>query len=80
MWPTFSGFERMPTMELFASLEVLHSLTIRLLIGVLSIVSVIAVLDYLFQKMQHLKQMKMSRQDIKDEMKQSEGDPQVRAR
>jgi flagellar biosynthetic protein FlhB len=59
---------------------VMHALTIRLMIGVLAIVSLIAVLDYLFQKMQHLKQMKMSRQDIKDEMKQSEGDPQVRGR
>lgn len=80
VWPAFSGFERYPSMELVSWVGVLHSLTIRLLIGVLAIVSIIAVLDYLFQKMQHLKQMKMSRQDIKDEMKQSEGDPQVRGR
>jgi flagellar biosynthetic protein FlhB len=80
VWPAFSGFERLPTMELMSWLGVLHALVIRLMIGVLAIVSAIAVLDYLFQKMQHLKQMKMSRQDIKDEMKQSEGDPQVRAR
>ena len=80
VWPAFSGFERLPTMELMSWLGVMHALIIRLMIGVLAIVSIIAVLDYLFQKMQHLKQMRMSRQDIKDEMKQSEGDPQVRAR
>ena len=80
VWPAFSGFEQLPTMELMSWVGVMHALTTRLLIGVLAIVSLIAVLDYLFQKMQHLKQMKMSRQDIKDEMKQSEGDPQVRGR
>ena len=80
VWPAFSGFEKLPTMELMSWVGVMHALIIRLMIGVLAIVSLIAVLDYLFQKMQHLKQMKMSRQDIKDEMKQSEGDPQVRGR
>lgn len=80
IWPAFSGLERLPSMELISSLGVLHSLTNRLMVGVLSVVSLIAVLDFLFQKFQHLKQMRMSRQDIKDEMKQSEGDPQVKGR
>ena len=80
IWPAFSGFERLPTMELMSWVGVMHSLAIRLMIGVLAIVSIIALLDYLFQKMQHLKQMRMSRQDIKNEMKQSEGDLQVRGR
>ncbi|MBT5049237.1 MAG: flagellar biosynthesis protein FlhB [Rhodospirillaceae bacterium] len=80
IWPAFSGLERLPSMELISSIGVLYSLTIRLMIGVLAIVSLIAVLDFLFQRFQHLKEMKMSIQDIKDEMKQSEGDPQVKAR
>lgn len=80
IWPAFSGLERLPSMELMSWLGVMHSLTVRLMIGVLAVVSLIAVLDFLFQRFQHLKQMRMSRQDIKDEMKNSEGDPQVRAR
>jgi flagellar biosynthetic protein FlhB len=80
LWPHFSGFERMPTMELRDSFNVMHGLVNRLMIGVLAIVSLIAALDFLFQRMQHTKQLRMSRQDIKDEMKQSEGDPHVRAR
>lgn len=80
VWPAFSGFELLPTMPLMSWVGEMHKLAIRLMIGVLAIVSLIAVLDYLFQKMQHIKQMRMSRQDIKDEMKQSEGDPQVRGR
>jgi len=80
LWPAFAGLDRLPSMEIMTSLGVMHSLVTRLMVGVLAIVTIIAVLDYLFQKMQYLKQMRMSRQDIKDEMKQSEGDPQVRAR
>ena len=33
-----------------------------------------------YQKMQHLKQLRMSRQEIKDESKQTDGDPMVKAR
>lgn len=80
VWPAFSGLERLPSMEMMSWVHVMHALIVRLMVGVLSIVTIIAALDFLFQKLQHLKQMRMSRQDIKDEMKQSEGDPQVRGR
>ena len=40
----------------------------------------IAGLDFWFQNLEHKKNLRMSKQDIKDEHKQSEGDPQVRAR
>lgn len=41
---------------------------------------VIAVVDFLFQKKQFLKQMKMSFQELKDEYKDTEGDPYVKAK
>jgi flagellar biosynthetic protein FlhB len=50
------------------------------LIAVLAVMSVIAGLDFLFQKNQHNKQLRMSRQEVKDEFKQTEGDPMVKAR
>jgi flagellar biosynthetic protein FlhB len=78
--PELTGLDQLTSFETLQWLGVLHGLSIRMLIGVLAIVSLIAVIDFLYQKHQHVKQMKMSRQDIKDEMKQSEGDPQVRGR
>lgn len=39
-----------------------------------------AVLDVVWQRFRFKKQMRMSRQDLKDEMKQSEGDPVIRQR
>ncbi|MHA1114018.1 MAG: EscU/YscU/HrcU family type III secretion system export apparatus switch protein, partial [Alphaproteobacteria bacterium] len=46
----------------------------------LAVVSVIAALDYLYQRYEFTKSMRMSRQDLKDELKQTEGDPHVKAR
>jgi flagellar biosynthetic protein FlhB len=41
---------------------------------------VLAILDWIYQKMLFEKNLKMSKQDIKDEFKQSEGDPHVKSR
>ncbi|MCK5681516.1 flagellar biosynthesis protein FlhB [bacterium] len=40
----------------------------------------IALVDYVYQRWEFLDGQKMSKQDIKDEMKQQEGDPEVKAR
>ncbi|MDD5722902.1 MAG: flagellar biosynthesis protein FlhB [Syntrophales bacterium] len=41
---------------------------------------IIAVLDYAYQKWEFEKNLKMSKQEVKDENKQSEGDPLIKAR
>jgi flagellar biosynthesis protein FlhB len=70
----------LPTMAIADLLAVLERLLTKLLIGIAAIVSLIAGIDYLYQRMEFTKQMRMSRQDIKDELKQSEGDPYIKAR
>jgi flagellar biosynthetic protein FlhB len=51
-----------------------------LFLGLCASVSVIAVVDAPYQKWHHIDQLKMSLQEIKDEYKNSEGDPQIKAR
>lgn len=51
-----------------------------LFLGLCASVSVIAAVDAPYQKWNHIKQLKMSLQEIKDEHKNSEGDPQIKAR
>ena len=80
VWPELRGLERLPSVDVQDSTALMWRLCIRLMIGVLAIVTLIAAGDFLFQKLQYLRQMRMSRQDIRDELKQSEGDPTVRAR
>lgn len=40
----------------------------------------LAFLDYLFQRWQHEKDLRMTKQEVRDELRRYEGDPQVRAR
>lgn len=44
------------------------------------ILMVLAGLDYVFQRWQHERDLRMSKQEVKDEYKQREGDPMVRSR
>jgi len=41
---------------------------------------IIAVLDYAYQKYEYEKKLKMTKQEVKDERKMSEGDPKIKAR
>ena len=59
--------------------DMIH-LLLKILIAALSALAVIAVGDFLFQRFQFLKRNRMSRQEIKDEFKRTEGDPVIKAR
>ncbi len=78
--PEFDSIGTLPTVPLTVFLEELQSLAVELVIAVLAVMTVIAVLDLLFQRIQHNKEMRMSRHEIKEEMKQTDGDPHVKAR
>jgi flagellar biosynthetic protein FlhB len=41
---------------------------------------VLAVLDFLYQRWQHEEDLKMTKQEVKDEQRQTQGDPKVKAR
>ncbi|MDA8881409.1 MAG: flagellar biosynthesis protein FlhB [Candidatus Puniceispirillaceae bacterium] len=51
-----------------------------LLGAMLVILAVIAAIDYFWQRHVHIKQLRMSKQEIKDEYKQTEGSPEVKAK
>jgi flagellar biosynthetic protein FlhB len=51
-----------------------------LLIGIATILSVIAISDYFIQRFQLEQQMKMTKQEVRDEIKTREGDPLIKAR
>lgn len=55
-----------------------RAIVIAIKIGVAMLV--IALLDLLYQRWQFEKSIKMSKQDVRDEMKETEGSPQIKAR
>ncbi|MFN4058273.1 MAG: flagellar biosynthesis protein FlhB [Roseinatronobacter sp.] len=54
-------------------------LILRFLALVLALWLVIGAVDYLWQRAEHLRQNRMSHQELRDEMKQTEGDPHSKA-
>jgi len=52
-------FIQIPLLAIPASMDTIHDLVIRLMIGVLAIIEVIALLDIFVQQVQHTKQMRM---------------------
>ena len=61
-------------------LDRLLTISVWFTLAAVGVMTAISALDYSYQKAKSIKQMKMSKQEIKDENKQSEGDPQVKAR
>ncbi len=59
-----------------ASGTVVYGLALKLALLLL----VMAIIDYAFQRWQHEQDLKMSKQDVKEEMKRMEGDPMVKQR
>lgn len=58
----------------------LNKLVLRLMFGVLAVVTVLAFTDYAYQRFAFLKSMRMTKQEVKEEFKQAEGDPKIKAR
>ena len=67
-------------MQPTAILHLLWALALRMMGGVCAVIAVIAGFDFLYQKFEFMKSMRMSKQEIKDEMRQAEGDPMIKAR
>ncbi|MCU6707118.1 flagellar biosynthesis protein FlhB [Paenibacillus sp. J5C_2022] len=55
-------------------------LTVKLGILIGAVLAVLAYFDFMYQRYEHEKSIKMSKQDIKDEYKKSEGDPLIKSR
>ena len=62
------------------ALNMMSSLIPTLIGGLLIGLFIIAVLDFAWQRYDFMKQMRMSRQDQKEEFKQTEGSPEVKAK
>lgn len=70
----------MMNMDIRSSLEAMITLTIYFLLTILLIIIVFAIIDFFFTRHYYFKQLRMSKQEIKDEHKQMEGDPLVKGR
>jgi flagellar biosynthetic protein FlhB len=80
LWPERHRLEAMVQFDPAAVLGVTTTLTLHLMGAVVAALAIVAIADYLFQYRQWFERQKMSLQEIKEEFKQTEGNPQIKAR
>jgi len=80
LWPERTRLESLVRLDPAALLGVSNSMTVHLLGAVVAMLAVVAIGDYLFQYRQWYERQKMSLQEMKEEFKQSEGDPHVKGK
>jgi flagellar biosynthetic protein FlhB len=80
MWPQRHRFESMVMMPPELLLPLIKTMALQLFGAVVAILAIIAAADYLFQYQQWYKRQKMSLREIKQEYKQNEGDPKIKAK
>ncbi len=80
VWPEATAISEAGRLDPPALLGMTQAIAGRLLLAAVVIVGLIAAMDFLYQRWSFMNRMRMSRRDIRDEVKQQEGDPHVRAR
>jgi flagellar biosynthesis protein FlhB len=80
LWPQRHLLGNLLTSDPAMILPFASSLAIKLLGTVVAILAIIATADYLFQYQQWFERKKMSLQEIKEEYRQTEGDPAVKGK
>lgn len=80
LWPEWSRLDTLVTLDAAAILPFTAVFALKMLGFVVVIMAFIAAADFFFQYKQWYERQKMSLQEIKEEFKQTEGDPMIKAR
>jgi flagellar biosynthetic protein FlhB len=80
MWPERNRLELLIWTDPMALMPLIGALSLKLMGAVVAILAIVAAADYMFQYKQWFDRQKMSLQEIKDEYKQTDGDPAVKGK
>ena len=78
--PLLEDFRLLFSLEMSQILDRIDLVVLRLMLGAVAVMTVIALLDFVYQKFDFNKSMRMTKQEVREEHKQSEGDPHIKAR
>lgn len=76
----FSNYQQLLDSDITISLAMIGSMAFKLVIKIAVVLLVMAIIDYFYQKWDHERNLKMTKQEVQDESKQTEGDPKVKSR
>lgn len=77
---TNKQFLAMMNQETMSTISSMLELSIYFIFTILLIIIIFAIIDFYFSRHYYMKSLRMSKQEIKDEYKNMEGDPQVKGR
>ncbi len=80
MWPERARIMALERTDISAVLPLAQTLALKLLGAVVAMLAVVAIADYLFQYRQWYEKQKMSLRELKEEFKQTEGDPAIKGK
>ena len=80
LWPQRHRLDGLVQTDILGTLMLTRSLAVDMLGTVVAILFLVAAADYLFQYRQWHERQKMSVQELKDEYKQTEGDPAIKGK
>lgn len=78
LWPSDVAMEHLALLDPRALLAYVQQKGVALMIALVSSAAAIALMDYIATRQSYMQRHKMSRREIKEEMRQSEGDPMVK--
>jgi flagellar biosynthesis protein FlhB len=79
IWPELDTLMRLDRMDAGEMAAYTGGLVSRLVFSIIAILVPMAAADLVFQKRRHMKTLKMSKQDVKDEARQSDVAPEIKA-
>lgn len=80
LWPELQKLPATVTLGMGPLLGLIRHMVLLLFATVLSVMALIAAADFVYQRWSFTRKMRMSKQEVREESKQSEGDPLVRTR
>jgi flagellar biosynthetic protein FlhB len=80
MYPELTRIDHLIGLDMVDAMVELKDETIKLLAAVVAIMFVLAAADVAYQRYAYFKKMRMTKQDVKEEYKQAEGDPGIKQR
>ena len=78
--PTLKSPDWLMGQDLAATLADIHHLIVLILFLVVLVMGALAAVDYVYQNWSHKEKLKMTKQEVKDEHKEAEGDPKVKSK
>ena len=80
LWPIIQNFSSYADLPFLGLMEYLHHQASHIILVVLMAYTVVAVGDFVFQRHEYIKNLRMTKQEVKDEYRQQEGDPMIKNR